>query len=113
MEEERLGRVVAVTLSAQLSPGACAAFGVAEPEASGLPPPLGSATPAVRLNGGEEAPTGVPLANQPCGEPGFGRHRGATRQDMRTRVRVSEIALGPATSTPEVTPVALRYLRTR
>ncbi len=55
MEGERLGRVVAVTLLALLTPLACAAFGFCTPAASGLPPSIGSAPPAALLGGGVEA----------------------------------------------------------
>lgn len=57
MEGERLGRVVAVALLALLTPVACAAVGVGTPSASGLPPSSSSASPAVQLEDGEEAPT--------------------------------------------------------
>lgn len=59
MEGERLGRVVAVTLLALLTPVACAALGVGTPSASGLPPSPGSASPAVQPEGGREATTAV------------------------------------------------------
>src|SRR5262245_15056838 len=59
MEGERLGRVVAVTLLAVLTPVACAALGVGTPSASGLPSSLGCASPAVQPNDGVEAATGA------------------------------------------------------
>jgi predicted outer membrane protein len=55
MEGERLGRVVAVTLLALLTPLACAVFGFGTPVASGLPPSIGSAPPAALTGGGVEA----------------------------------------------------------
>jgi hypothetical protein len=57
MEGERLGRVVAVALSASPTPVACAAFGVSIPAVPGLPPSSGSASPAVQPDDGEEATT--------------------------------------------------------
>ena len=58
MEGERLGRVVAVALSALLIPVACAAMGLGTPTASGHPPLAGSASPAAQPDDGGEAPTG-------------------------------------------------------
>jgi predicted outer membrane protein len=57
MEGERLGRIVAVALLSLLIPLACAAFGVSTASASGLPPSIGSASPAAQPGGGVEAPT--------------------------------------------------------
>jgi putative membrane protein len=58
MEGERLGRVVAVTLLALLTPLASAAFGLGTPAASGLPSLSGSALPAAQPGDDEEATTG-------------------------------------------------------
>lgn len=114
MEGERLGRVVAVTPLSQLSPVACAASMLGVTGVSGLPPPLGSASPAVQSNGGEEAPTGA-RTNQPTVRRTGLWAAPVSHQQKRHAHAGSRVhnALGPATSTPEVTPVALRYLRTR
>lgn len=58
MEGERLGRVVAVTLLALLTPLAFAAIGLGTPVASGLPSSSRSASPAAQPGDDAEATTG-------------------------------------------------------
>jgi hypothetical protein len=126
MDGERLGRVVAVTLLALLTPVACAAAGLGTPVASGLPPSPGSASPAVQLGDGVEATTAETFHDQHAADRTLGSpvsHQ-SRRYASSARVRVivpfektwsstTTTALGPATSTPEATPVAMRYLRSR
>lgn len=91
MEGERLGRVVAVTLLALLTPVACAAAGVCTPSASGLPSSSGSASPAVQPDGGEEAPTAEAfvIIIRPTGHWAVPANRQPRRYVSEARVRVS------------------------
>jgi hypothetical protein len=90
MEEERLGRVVAVALLALPAPVACAAVGVGTPSASGLPPSSSSASPAVQLDGGEEAPTDQAFQITPrrAGHWAVPTSHQPRRHVSKTRVRV-------------------------
>jgi hypothetical protein len=132
MEGERLGRVVAVALLALLTPVACAALGVGTPSVSGLPPSDGSASPAVQPYGGEEAPTTISIQEvfsntvRQAGYWAVPASQQSPRDACDTRVRASvfpvrqvvegmatQSARGPATSAPEATPIAMRYLSAR
>jgi hypothetical protein len=132
MEGERLGRVVAVALLALLTPVACAAIGAGTPSVSGLPPSDDSASPAVQPYGGEEAPTtrsieeafqktvrqagywAVPAGQQPRRDACDKRvHASVLPVHQVVEGSTTQSARGPATSAPEATPIAMRYLRAR